>query len=93
MLENNYFDGYNLNGLICSEDASFGTLTWSFPENEYLQLWATPNWESDNEVPFAVTDSDGEYTSVLNLLLTGTVEEKTKLYLDTVEFVANRFLK
>ena len=72
-------------GFKIMEDPHSGSLGW-YDENdndfEKSVIWATPNWDGkDNEVPFDISDSDGNYRSFTTLNLEGhSLEDQLKLY-------------
>lgn len=65
------------------EDSMSGTLEWYRKENESTIIYATPHWETDGVVPFAIAYTDGDYVEVTQL------ELDTK---ESVEYQLNQYL-
>jgi len=72
-------------GFKTMEDPHSGSLGW-YDENdtdfEKAVIWATPNWDGkDNEVPFDINYSDGNYRNFSTLNLEShSLEDQLKLY-------------
>lgn len=72
-------------GFKTMEDPHSGSLGW-YDENdadfEKAVIWATPNWDGkDNEVPFDINYSDGNYNNFSTLNLEShSLEDQLKLY-------------
>ena len=76
-------------GFKIMEDPHSGSLGW-YDENdndfEKSVIWATPNWDGkDNEVPFDISDSDGNYKNFTTINVEPfSLEGQLKLYFSTL---------
>lgn len=48
-------------------DSMSGALEWSNGGDTWI--YATPNWNEDGEIPFDISNEDGDYTSLGTLIL------------------------
>jgi hypothetical protein len=84
---NGKFLGFNI-----TEDPHSGSLGW-YDENdtdfEKVVIWATPNWDGkDNEVPFDISDSDGNYRNFTTLNIEPfSLKGQLKLYFSILALV------
>jgi hypothetical protein len=69
-----------------------GTLEW-YDKDRDITIYATPNWETDGEVPFDIsTPNDGEYEHIFTIKMIDDVKSKQYLhYINVLLLVMNRF--
>jgi hypothetical protein len=69
-----------------------GTLEWYDKEKD-ITIYATPNWETDGEVPFDVCEpNDGEYDHIFTIkMIDGDKDEQYLHYLNVLLMVVNRY--
>lgn len=74
---------------IPSVDSMSGTLEWYCNGNDSVSVYATPNWETDGIVPFALSYEDGEYSNVttLELNLRETIEYQLNQYISVISTI------
>jgi hypothetical protein len=75
-----------------SMDSMSGTLEWRDEERE-LTIYATPNWETDGEVPFDVDRGNGdELWNVCTIkMIDGTKSEQFLHYLNVLMMIMNHY--
>lgn len=74
-----------------SIDPMSGVLEWYDKEKD-ITIMATPNWETDGEVPFDVTLSDGEYYNVVTIkMVKGEPSTQLTHYLNVLMMVMNHY--
>ena len=57
-----------------------GTLEW-YDKDRDITIYATPNWETDGEVPFDIsTPSDGEYEHIFTIKMIDDVKSEQYLH-------------
>jgi hypothetical protein len=82
----------SINGWYVEEDQMSGIITFMHPLED-VHLFATPNWDEEGYVPFAIEDGEGEYWPLCNSLeLSGSLEEQLSEYVKVVTYLTN-FLK
>jgi hypothetical protein len=75
-----------------SIDSMSGALEWRDGERE-LTIYATPNWETDGEVPFDIDRGDGvELWNVCTIkMISGTTGEQLSHYLNVLMMIMNHY--
>ena len=69
-----------------SEDSMSGTIEWNHPSKNTTIL-ATPNWEEDGLVPIDMTNENGEYEKIIDVVLSGSLSQQLNQYETIVESV------
>ena len=69
-----------------SEDSMSGTIEWNHPSKNTTIL-ATPNWEENGLVPIDMTNEDGDYEKIIDVVLSGSIKEQMNQYETIVESV------
>lgn len=71
------------------EDSMSGALEWYRNGNDTVRVYATPNWETDGVVPFALSYEDGEYSNVttLELNLREPIEYQLNQYISVISTI------
>jgi hypothetical protein len=69
-----------------SEDSMSGTIEWNHPSKNTTIL-ATPNWEEAGLVPIDMTNEDGDYEKIIDVVLSGSIKEQMNQYETIVESV------
>jgi hypothetical protein len=71
------------------EDSMSGALEWYRKNTDTVRVYATPNWETDGVVPFALSYEDGEYYNVttLELNLRETIEYQLNQYISVISTI------
>lgn len=79
----------NFKGFI---DSMSGTLTWYDKEND-ITIFATPNWDTDGEVPFDVDRGSGdEVWNVCTIkMINGSKSEQFTHYLNVLMMIMNHY--
>jgi hypothetical protein len=79
-----------INGWTPTENSMSGAIEFSHPERE-LVLFATPNWDEDGKVPFAIADEDGEYDEIsFPLELEGSIENQLQQYIEIITNITEK---
>jgi hypothetical protein len=80
----------SINGWTIEEDKMSGIITFIHPLED-VHLFATPNWDEEGYVPFAIEDGiSGEYFPMCNSLkLEGSLEEQLSEYVKVVTYLTN----
>jgi hypothetical protein len=75
-----------------SIDSMSGTLEWWDKERD-ITIYATPNWETEGEVPFDVDKGDGdEVWNVCTIkMIDGTKSEQFVHYLNVLMMIMNHY--
>ena len=75
-------------------DSMSGTLEWWDKERD-ITIYATPNWETEGEVPFDVDKGDGdEVWNVCTIkMIDGTKSEQFVHYLNVLMMIMNHYEK
>jgi hypothetical protein len=75
-----------------SMDSMSGTLEW-WDEDRDISIYATPNWETEGEVPFDVNRGDGmEIWNVCTIkMIDGTKSEQFVHYLNVLMMIMNHY--
>ena len=75
-----------------SMDSMSGTLEW-WDEERDLTIYATPNWETEGEVPFDVSRGDGmELWNVCTIkMIDGTKSEQFLHYINVLMMIMNHY--
>jgi hypothetical protein len=75
-----------------SIDSMSGTLEWWDKERD-LTIYATPNWETEGEVPFDVNSGNGmEMWNVCTIkMIDGTKSEQFLHYLNVLMMIMNHY--
>ena len=63
-----------------------GTIEWSHP-SKTTTILATPNWEEEDLVPIDMTNEDGDYENIIDVVLSGSIKEQMNQYETIVESV------
>jgi hypothetical protein len=63
-----------------------GTIEWNHPSKNTTIL-ATPNWEEDGLVPIDMTNENGEYEKIIDVVLSGSLSQQLNQYETIVESV------
>ena len=88
----NYINNENVKSIlsICdwgvSECSMSGTIEWNHPSKNTTIL-ATPNWEEDGLVPIDMTNENGEYEKIIDVVLSGSLSQQLNQYETIVESV------
>jgi hypothetical protein len=88
----NYINNENVKSILSigdwnvSEDSMSGTIEWSHP-SKTTTIFATPNWEEEGLVPIDMTNEDGDYENIIDVVLTGSIKEQMNQYETIVESV------
>lgn len=71
------------------EDSMSGALEWYRNGNDTVRVYATPHWETDGFVPFALSYEDGEYSNVttLELNLREPIEYQLNQYISVISTI------
>ena len=69
-----------------SEDLMSGTIEWNHPSKNTTIL-ATPNWTEEGLVPIDMTNEDGDYENIIDVVLSGSIKEQMNQYETSVESV------
>lgn len=69
-----------------SEDLMSGTIEWNHPSKNTTIL-ATPNWTEEGLVPIDMTNEDGDYENIIDVVLSGSIKEQMNQYETIVESV------
>jgi hypothetical protein len=69
-----------------SECSMSGTIEWNHPSKNTTIL-ATPNWEEDGLVPIDMTNENGEYEKITDVVLSGSLSQQLNQYETIVESV------
>jgi hypothetical protein len=79
----------SINGWYVEEDKMSGVINICSPTSD-TRLFATPNWDEEGYVPFAIEDGEGEYWPLCNSLeLSGSLEEQLSEYVKVVTYLTN----
>ena len=80
----------SINGWYVEEDEMSGVINICSPTSD-THLFATPNWDEEGYVPFAIEDGiSGEYFPMCNSLkLEGSLEEQLSEYVKVVTYLTN----
>ena len=88
----NYINNENVKSILSigdwnvSEDSMSGTIEWNHPSKNTTIL-ATPNWEEDGLVPIDMTNENGEYEKIIDVVLSGSLSQQLNQYETIVESV------
>lgn len=88
----NYINNENVKSILSigdwsvSEDSFSGTIEWVHPSKNTIVL-ATPNWEENGLVPIDMTNEDGDYENIIDVVLSGSIKEQMNQYETIVESV------
>jgi hypothetical protein len=63
-----------------------GTIEWNHP-SKTTTILATPNWEEEGLVPIDMTNEDGDYENIIDVVLSGSIKEQMNQYETIVESV------
>ncbi len=71
-----------------------GTLEW-YDKDRDITIYATPNWETDGEVPFDVCEpNDGEYEHIFIIkMINGDKDKQYLHYVNVLLMVMNSYNK
>ena len=69
-----------------SEDLMSGTIEWNHPSKNTTIL-ATPNWTEEGLVPIDMTNEDGDYENIIDVVISGSIKEQMNQYETIVESV------
>ena len=92
MENTNYINNENVKSILSigdwsvSEDYMSGTIEWNHPSKSTTIL-ATPNWEEDGLVPIDMTNENGEYEKIIDVVLSGSLSQQLNQYETIVESV------
>ena len=92
MENTNYINNENVKSILSigdwsvSEDYMSGTIEWNHPSKNTTIL-ATPNWEENGLVPIDMTNEDGDYEKIIDVVLSGSIKEQMNQYETIVESV------
>jgi hypothetical protein len=79
-----------INGWTPIEHPMSGALEFHSPTTDTI-LFATPNWDEDGYVPFAIQDENDEYYSIAHSLeLSGSIEEQLSQYVSQIELITSQ---
>jgi hypothetical protein len=87
----NYINNENVKSILSigdwgvSECSMSGTIEWNHPSKNTTIL-ATPNWEEDGLVPIDMTNENGEYEKITDVL-SGSLSQQLNQYETIVESV------
>jgi hypothetical protein len=81
----------SINGWTIEEDEMSGVLEFHSPTTDTI-LFATPNWDEEGYVPFAIYDSEtDEYDAIAHSLeLSGSIEEQLTQYVSQIELITSQ---
>ena len=88
----NYINNANVKSILSigdwgvSECSMSGTIEWNHPSKNTTIL-ATPNWEEDGLVPIDMTNENGEYEKIIDVVLSGSLSQQLNQYETIVESV------
>ena len=88
----NYINNENVKSILSigdwgvSECSMSGTTEWNHPSKNTTIL-ATPNWEEDGLVPIDMTNENGEYEKITDVVLSGSLSQQLNQYETIVESV------
>ena len=88
----NYINNENVKSILSigdwnvSEDSMTGTIEWNHP-SKTTTILATPNWEEDGLVPIDMTNENGEYEKIIDVVLSGSLSQQLNQYETIVESV------
>ena len=88
----NYINNENVKSILSigdwgvSECSMSGTIEWNHPSKNTTIL-ATPNWEEDGLVPIDMTNENGEYEKITDVVLSGSLSQQLNQYETIVESV------
>ena len=88
----NYINNENVKSILSigdcgvSECSMSGTIEWNHPSKNTTIL-ATPNWEEDGLVPIDMTNENGEYEKIIDVVLSGSLSQQLNQYETIVESV------
>lgn len=74
------------------EDSMSGTLEWCRENNEFIRVYATPNWQTDGVVPVDA-EIDEEYVTLhtFELSLNESVEYQLNQYISVISTILSNF--
>jgi hypothetical protein len=79
-----------INGWTPNECNMMGSIEFTHPERELI-LFATPNWDEEGYVPFAIADEFGDYDEIAHSLeLSGSIEEQLTQYVSQIELITSQ---
>mgnify|MGYP001109186540 CR=1 FL=1 len=79
----NYINNENVKSILSigdwgvSECSMSGTIEWNHPSKNTTIL-ATPNWEEDGLVPIDMTNENGEYEKITDVVLSGSLSQQPR---------------
>ena len=88
----NYINNENVKSILSigdwgvSECSMSGTIEWNHPSKNTTIL-ATPKWEEDGLVPIDMTNENGEYEKIIDVVLSGSLSQQLNQYETIVESV------
>jgi hypothetical protein len=88
----NYINNENVKSILSigdwgvSECSMSGNIEWNHPSKNTTIL-ATPNWEEDGLVPIDMTNENGEYEKIIDVVLSGSLSQQLNQYETIVESV------
>jgi len=88
----NYINNENVKSILSigdwgvSECSMSGTIEWNHPSKNTTIL-ATPNWEEEGLVPIDMTNENGEYEKIIDVVLSGSLSQQLNQYETIVESV------
>jgi len=88
----NYINNENVKSILSigdwgvSECSMSGTIEWNHPSKNTTIL-ATTNWEEDGLVPIDMTNENGEYEKIIDVVLSGSLSQQLNQYETIVESV------
>ena len=88
----NYINNENVKSILSigdwgvSECSMSWTIEWNHPSKNTTIL-ATPNWEEDGLVPIDMTNENGEYEKIIDVVLSGSLSQQLNQYETIVESV------
>ena len=79
-----------IEGWVCEEDSMVGSI-YFYNERTKMAIFATPNWDEDGYVPFAIQDENGEYDAIsFSLKLEGSIEEQLSQYVSQIQLITSQ---
>jgi hypothetical protein len=80
-----------INGWTPTEDSMSGVIEFHSPTTDII-LFATPNWDEDGYVPFAIYDSEtDDYDAIAHSLeLSGSIEEQLTQYVSQIQLITSQ---
>jgi|TARA_B100000767_G_C19459128_1_gene407335 hypothetical protein len=92
MENTNYINNENVKSILSigdwdvSEDLMSGTIEWNHP-SKTTTILATPNWEEEGLVPIDMSNENGDYEKIIDIVLSGSKSEQMNQYETIIESV------